>query len=403
MVLETKKIVIVGGGYAGLQAAIELDKLGLHCTLIDKSDKHELLPELPHRISNKSVNTQIDFQELINGKKVTFLKGAAEKVDYSKKNVLISDGQQIEFDYLVLSLGSQTNYFNIPGLKENSLGFITTRQTNELEEKLHTAFSQASKLDKNSEEYKECVSVVVGGGGLTGVEVVGELLHQLPHYSQKYAIPLEDFKIYLIEAMDTLMPGADKKLCEMVTDYFRHNKDCELILSCAIKEGVPNGVVLADGRTIKAKTVLWTGGIRGNEFFEKDYTDENGNPAKWPLGRGFRVLTDEYCHVQGFKNTYAIGDNAFIIDPLTNAPYPLNGQAACKQGQAVAHYIEADIKNTDIKPKKIKLEGVLVSLGPVVGTGVMDTFVKVNLPVNFISRKIKELIEMRYRFIDIRR
>ncbi|MDX1917833.1 MAG: FAD-dependent oxidoreductase [Candidatus Caenarcaniphilales bacterium] len=398
--MTQSKIVILGGGYAGLQAALELDSRGYTCTLIDQNPYHELLPELPYRITEPELQTCIPFQSLLKHKHINFHKAKAQKLDFHRRRVILEDGE-IEFDYLVLALGSETNYFNIPGLAENSLGFITTSQVDRLNAKVEENLKQASKLNPESEEYKLLMTYIVGGGGLTGVEVAGELLHTLPILAKKYAVNSKDFKIYIIEALDWLMPSGEEALSKAVTSFFQKKPQVEVILKTAIKEGVPGAVKLADERILKADTILWTGGIRANSFFERPFIDAQGQEGKFVLGRGFRIEVDEFMRVKGLERVYAIGDNALLLDQESGKPMPLNGQLASKEGAIVADYLISDLKGQKPNRKTPSMDGVLVSLGPCIGGGTLYKPLKTTLPVNIFSRALKKAVELRYRYLDI--
>jgi NADH dehydrogenase len=397
-----ESIVILGGGYAGLQSALYFYKEGITPILIDKNSAHELLPELPYRINKRKLQTEVPFSELIGKKKINFVQSEVTGVNYQTKQITLKDHAPVMFDKLVLALGSQPNFFNIPGLKEYSLTFITTLQADKFNKLIEENFNKATQCPIGSTEYKEYLTIIIGGGGLTGIEVAGELLEKLPKLAKEKGINKADIKIYLIEAMDSLMPGGDKVLSKRVTNYFFEQPMVELVLNSPIKEAFDGGVKVADERVIKAKTILWTGGIRANAFFDKPFINENGEETKWPLGRGFRLEVDDLYRVKGVSNTYAAGDNALIIDPSTKTPFALNGQAAYKQGRAVVDYVIADINKVPVSPKKIKLDGVLVSLGPKIGVGTLWSPLKYNLQVNIISKLIKDFVELRYKKFDIR-
>ncbi len=400
--MNESDIVILGGGYAGLQAALQFKRRGGECTLIDQNDYHELLPELPHCITAPKLKTQIPFGELIASKQIHFVKDSVELVDYKRKKIILASKRELHFEYLILALGSQTNYFNIPGLRENSAAFINTAQAKALIQSIKDTFAAAKNLKPKSPEYKEALSIVIGGGGLTGVEVAGELLHELAGWCKEYDLPLNDVKIIMIEAMPTLMPGGETELGQKVTDYFRAHPNVELVLSTAIKEAASGSVSLADGQTIRAKNILWTGGIRGSQFFDKSYIAEDGSEQAWPRGRGFRLEVDEFFRVKGLAKTFAVGDNALIIDLKTGNPVPLNGQLAYQQGKETADNIIADQHDRPMNAPVIDNKGILVSLGPKCGTGVVFKPFKWQMPVNSVSRKIKKAIEARYKLVDIR-
>lgn len=398
-----KRIVILGAGYSGLQAALELDSKGYSCTLIDKNSFHELLPELPHILSNSEIKTTIPISTLIKDKSINFVQGEITKINYQKKHIELKNLSNIEFNYLALAVGTNTNFFNIPGLEENSLTFHSTKDVEHFMNHLRQNFAKAKGLDPSSDEYKELLTIIVGGGGLTGVEVAGELLYELPKLAKEFKINKKDIKLYLIEALERLLMVLDKEVSETITNFFTNRSDIQLLLKSSIKEVKPDEVQLADGMKIRAKTILWTGGIRANKLLEKPFIDENGQEAKFPLARGFRIEVDEFYKVKGRPETFAIGDNALIIDPETNQPFAQNGQAAYKQGKALAKYLIAEIKNEKKTLKKVKLDGLMVSLGPKLGSGMIINPLTVHLPISPIARKMKQLIEMRYKYFDIKR
>ena len=199
------------------------------------------------------------------------------------------------------------------------------------------------------------------------------------------------------------MTVLDKDISDKVTNFYKSQESLDLILGCPIKEAFPDKVELANGRVIPTKTILWTGGIRANAFVDKPFLDENGNEAKFPCGRGFRLEVDEYYRIKDIPNTYAIGDNAMVMDPESNQPVPQNGQAAYKQGKNVAYHIIADMNKKTIKPGEIVLDGLMVSLGPKKGTGMIINPFTFYLPVSLSSRIFKKAIELRYKLLDIRR
>jgi len=400
--MHTKKVLVLGGGYAGLQACL---KLSGHCEVkvIDKRSHHELLPELPHRINQKNLTTAISFSKLLENKEVDFIQGEAQQINHQKKSVFLKDGSEHSFDYLILALGGETNYFGIPGLKEHSLGFINDKQVDELVSTINNNFDKSLYTEDQTEEEK-LRSVIVGGGGLTGVEVVGELIYYFTKLLDKPES--YDFKIYLVEATSALLLACGDTLSKQVTKFLSNHDDrVEVILDSPITEAHPNKIILKDGREIEAGVILWTGGIRGHSFMEEKYISESGKESNWPLGRGHRLEVDERYRVKGFSDIFAVGDLALGIDPQTNQPFPQNGQIACKQGKEVAGYllhIMNDQPEDSYQPSEISSDGVLVSLGPKLGTGTIYKPLNIDLPISIPSRLIKKAIEIRYKIFDIK-
>lgn len=406
-VANKKKIVIIGGGYAGLQSALYLNTEEFDVTLIDKTSCHEILPELPHLITDKTLSTEIAYSDLLKNKDVDFIQETATQIDYSKNIILLSNQQEIKFDKLILAVGATTNYFGISGLEEYSLPFINSQDVQNTMTSIKASLQKAAELGKDHEDYKLYTSIVVGGGGLTGVEVTGELILELKDLCAEYNLDYKDIKIYFVEGMDKLLPAIpkeDEKLSLNVTEFFKNNKTVELVLNEFITEAQENTIKLKSGREIKAGTILWTGGIRGSKFFDTQYINSNGELTDWELQRGFRIEVNNNFEITQVNNTYCVGDVAWAINPSTEQPYIQTGQIAYKQGRYLAKYINRKLlEDKDTIIPEAKSEGVLVSLGKNNGTGIYDGLFKIHLPVNIISRLIKKVIESRYKIFDIRK
>lgn len=405
--MKKTRTIILGGGYAGLQVALHLNAHLTDVILIDPNTHHELAPESPHRISNPKLETNIPFTNLLKKKDTQIINQAVSEVNYQTKSVTLANGEQVEFDYLVIALGCNTNYFGIKGLEEHSLPFVNTADADKVLQTIESNIELATSLSKESVEYKQALSFVVGGGGLTGVEVAAELLYVLPTLFEKHNLDYTDCQIHLVEGMEVLLPamrGTDRNLSQKVTDFFQNRQDITIHLNSFITEASQNSITLKDGTNIQANTILWTGGIRGNKFVDKPYINKSGESANWPLARGFRIKVDENYQVTDTENTFVVGDISCAIDPLTEHPYIQNGQIAYQQGKIVSKVINTMLEGGNLQSidKKISNKGVLVSLGPSIGAGIMYSPLRVELPVNPISRFIKKLIETRYKVLDIR-
>jgi|GEM_PF-3839580 len=400
---EHQKILILGAGYAGLQVALELSRQGYQSILLDKSEFHELKPELPHLLNRKRLKTKIPLKSLTKDKKIKLIFGQADLINYQEKEVALVSGEKIKFDYLVLALGSEANYYNIPGLKENALILLETEQAEAYVKQIEINFAQAKNLAKNDPDRAKVLTFVIGGGGLTGVEVASEMGYLIPKLLKKYPeIDEQEVKVYLIEGMKSLLPGTEENLSKKIEDFFKKKQsNVSLILNTFIKEVKENEVILSNQQKIVTKSILWTGGIKGSSFLEKEFINLLGERENFILSRGSRLEVDQFFRVKDSEHTFAIGDIAVYKDPQTRQQIPPNGQIACKQGKLVAQNIIRLIKQEELVYKEIRMQGVLVSLGPNSGSGIIYDPVKLELPLGFVSRKIKALVEARYKYFDI--
>ena len=404
MQTEQQRTLILGAGYAGLQTALELSRHGYSSTLIDWKRFHELKPALPHLLNNKKLETKLPLEELIKQKKIELIFDQPELINYQKKQVELVSGEKLGFDYLVIALGSEANYYGIPGLKENSLLLLDTDQAEAYLKQIETNLAIAQNLGEESPERASKLTFVVGGGGLTGVEVASELGYLLPRLIKRYPkIKEKELKIYLIEGANSLLPGTEESLSQKVGEFFqKEQSNVSVLLNTLIKEVKERQIFLSEQKKIEASSLLWTGGVRGNSFLEKEFINSNGDREKFTLARGSRLEVDQFFRVAGQNETFIVGDLAIYKDPQTKKVIPPNGQIAYKQGKSVAQNIIRLSKGNEPLQQKIAMQGVLVSLGPNSGSGVIYDPFRLELPLGFLSRKVKTLVEARYKYLDIR-
>jgi NADH dehydrogenase len=378
------RIVILGAGYGGVLTALRLQKElnynEANVTLVNKHDYHYITTHLhmPAAGTDDPENARVSISKLIDEFKIDFVKSTVVQIKPQDKKVILEDGT-LSYDYLVIGLGGESETFGIPGLQEYALNIRSINSVRLIREHIEYQFAKY----KREPERKDYLTFVVGGAGFTGIEFVGELADRIPKLCREFDVDPSLVKIYNIEAAPTALPGFDPELVEYAMQVLS-NKGVTFKIATAIKECTPEGVVLADGETIKAATVIWTGGIRGNRLVEQ---------AGFEAMRG-RVKVDPYLRSEQYENVYIVGDCSIIMNEQ-GRPYPPTAQIAMQQGITCAYNLVATIRNQPLKEFKFDNKGVVASLGK--GEAIGIVFGK-KMKGGWAAL-MKKLIDLRYLYI----
>lgn len=212
---------------------------------------------------------------------------------------------------------------------------------------------------------------------------MGELADRVPILCKRFDVEPNQVKIYNIEAAPTALPGFDPELVDYAMESLT-KRGVTFKLGLAISECTPDGVALANGEVIKAATVIWTGGIRGNHMLDD---------AGFETIRG-RVKVDQYLRSPQFENIYIIGDCSLVVNEESR-PYPPTAQIATQQGYACAYNLAASIRNQPLKEFTYTIKGTVASLGRRDAVGIVGKY-KLK---GWIATVLKKLIDNRYLFI----
>lgn len=357
--LRKPKIVILGAGYGGLLTTVRLQKLiGVNeadIVLVNKNDYHYETTWL-HEASAGTLHhdkVRYDISKVIDRSKVNFVQDTVVEINKDEKKVILEKGE-VEYDYLVIALGGESETFGIKGLKEYAFGITNVNSSRQLREHIEYQFATY-----NMEEVKDDnrLSIVVGGAGFTGIEFLGELTNRIPELCHEYDVDQQKVKITCVEAAPTVLPGFDPELVDYAVSQLQ-SKGVEFLIGTAIKEATPEGILVAKGDEepyeIKAGTVVWAAGVRGNSIIEK---------SGFEAMRG-RVKVQPDLRVPGFDDIFVIGDCSLVINEEINRPYPPTAQISMQQGELVARNIAALIRNkTDLETFKFDNKGTVCSLG----------------------------------------
>lgn len=364
------KIIILGGGFGGLYTALHLEKTlardpEVEITLVNKENFILFTPML-HEVAA----SDLDMTHIVNPirkllQRVRFFDGDVQEIDLPNQRVHITHGlaaheHELEYDHLVLALGSITNFFNIPGLPERA---ITMKS-------LGDAIHLRNNLIENLEEADfECaiggrdhlLTVVVAGGGFAGVETIAGVNDFLRASVQFYPhLTAEHIRVVLVHPGEVILPELGEKLGRYAQKKLVERK-VEIRVKTRVKSISVQGVELNDGTMLKTNTLVWTAGTSPNPLL-----------AALPCAKDKgKVITNSFMEVPDWPGVWAVGDCALIPDPQ-GKPYPPTAQHALRQGKVLAQNITAAIRGRRKKPFIFKTLGQLAAIGR--RTGVANVF-----------------------------
>ena len=307
-----QKVVIVGGGFGGVRAALELAKEPFaEVTLVSDRPDFYYYPALYHTATGGSDSqSAIPLEQLFDGKPIRYITATATGIDRPNKLLQLKDSKPIEYDKLIMSLGVVTNYFGIPGLKENSYGIKTVEEADRLKRHLHAQLIAQHEPDLN---------YVIVGGGPTGIELAGDIGTYLKEAMRQHHIPHRAIHIDLVEATPHLMPRMPKPVGRAIERRLR-KLGVKLYLNSKV-EGASGDELTVSGKPIRSHTIVWTAGVANNPFFAETGFTFSGRK---------KVLVDEFLRAEGSKDIFVIGDNA-------ETPYSGMAQTAVYDADFVVH------------------------------------------------------------------
>jgi NADH dehydrogenase len=369
--VEKTRILVLGGGFAGVEAARYLDRTvarrsDVEVTLVSRENFSLFTPMLHEVVASDLEPGDIcnPLRKLL--RRVTILNGAIEAIDLIARRVTISYGvrelrRELQFDHLVLALGSETNYFGIPGVAEQALGIKTLRDAVILRNGV-IAMLEAASVEPDPERRKRLLTFAVAGGGFAGVETVGainDLVRQsLKHYA---AIDPREVRVILIDGGSVILPELGQALGLYAQEKLRQ-RQVEIKLNTMVIEYADETVRCADGESFPAAILVWAAGVSPSPIL-KDLPLE--------LQRG-RIVVDSALQVPKFTGVWAVGDCAALIDPTSKKPYPPSAQHALREGRQVAKNICACMSRKPTTPFVFKMQGQLAAIGR--RTGVARVF-----------------------------
>ena len=352
-----KKIVIIGGGFAGINLAEQVAKnKNYEVTLLDKNN-YNYFPPLLYQVATSFLDPSdisYPFRKLFRNKRINYRMAEVLKIDPSSQTVHLTN-EELKYNYLVFASGARINFFGMENVEKNAMPMKTIDDALKMRNALLHTMEQAS-MTKDLAERKKMLTIVIAGGGPTGVEVAGMLAEM------KKNIFLKDYPelkgtpggIYIVDGGPNLLGPMSQKTHQEAYKVLSE-LGVKVKLNTQVKDYDKNTVTLSNGETIEAKTLIWAAGITANTF--------EGIPET-SLGVGRRMITDEFNKVTGLENIYAIGDASVqITDERYPKGHPQLAQVAIQQGRNLAKNFNAIQKGHSLSPFKYFDKGDMAIIG----------------------------------------
>ena len=356
--LKRPSILVLGAGYGGLTTVVNLQKImgtdEVDITLINKNEYHYESTWLHEAAAGTMTPEQVryDIKEVIDPVKVRFVQATVEEIDVKGKRVLTDNGE-FTYDYIVIALGFEGETFGIEGLDKYALSIANVKAARYIREHIEFQFATWS-----TEEVKDDsrLNIVVGGAGFTGIEFLGELANRVPELCKEFDVPREKVRVICVEAAPMVLPGFDPELVNYAVGHLE-SKGIEFSIGTPVVESTPEGVNIKKSddefEFIKAGTVVWAAGVRGNRLIESTPIEN----------MRARVKVEKDLRAPAFPDVFIVGDCALMINEETNRPYPPTAQIAMQQAETAAANIKALIQGGTTQEFIPDLKGTVCSLG----------------------------------------
>jgi NADH dehydrogenase len=325
------KVVIIGGGFAGINLALSLGNHNeFEVTLVDKNN-YNFFPPLIYQVATAFLepsSISYPFRKLFSGKdNLHFRLGELQKVVPAENKIVLDNGE-LSYDYLVFATGAETNYFGMENVRKNAIPMKTLEDAIAMRNKLLQQMEQAA-ISNDPVHAKKLLTVVIAGGGPTGVEISGMFAEMRNGILRKEYPELagKGSEIYLVDGSEALLSPMSKKSQQNTYDDLR-KLGVKIRLNTHVKDYVNDTVMFDDGEAIETKNLIWAAGVTAKVF--------EGIPTE-SYGRGRRMIVDQFNKVQSTTNIYAIGDTCIqITDPNYTGGHPQVAQVAIQQGKKLA-------------------------------------------------------------------
>ena len=350
------RIVIVGGGFAGLALVEGLKNRKAQVVLIDKNNFHQFQP-LFYQVATSGLEPDsivFPLRKQIKGYKNVSFRLAEVQFVNTKDNLLYTNKGTLSYDFLVLATGTRTNFFGLKNIYKYGMGMKDIRDALNIRHMMLQNLEQAA-ITCDGRERDTLTNFAIVGGGPAGVEMAGALAefckYILPKDYPEY--PASIMSIYLIEASDRLLAAMSGKASEKTLDYLE-DLGVKVLLNTSVHDYDGNIVKINGGTEILAKNLIWTAGVEGQ--FPKGLSPDT-------IIKGNRLKTNECLMIEEHDNVFAIGDVAASITNNTPKGHPQVAQTAIQQGKYLSITLLNRINDKPIKPFKYKDKGSLATVG----------------------------------------
>lgn len=384
------KIVVLGAGYAGMMTTKRLmQKLSpeeAELVLVNKHNYHYQTTWL-HEVAAGTVNqnqARMMISDVINPNRVSLIYDEVVEVKKDDNRVVLKNSE-ITYDYLVISLGFETNTFGIKGMEKNAFSITDIDSSRMIREHIEYQFAKYSTSAKKN---KEDLTILVGGGGFTGIEFAGELAEKVPELCKKYDIDRSKARIVNVEAAPRILPGFNDELVAYAKESLQE-RGVEIREGAKISECKKNSFVIGDendSEEIKAGTIVWTGGVTGSSILSK---------SGFEITKG-KVTVESDMRAPGENNIFILGDCAWVMNEKEGRPFPPTAQAAMQHADTCSTNLKSLLQDGPMESFDFDDKGTVASLGE---KDAMGTVFDDHLLYGTSATAMKKVIDNRYLFL----
>jgi NADH:ubiquinone reductase (H+-translocating) len=350
------RVLVLGGGFGGIGAAQKLSKSPVDVVVVDKHDYHTFQPLLYQVATGLLEQPAVGhpIRDLFHKQdNVRVHEDSVTGIDLQAREVSFEELEPLTYDYLVLSLGAQVNFFGVEGAPEHAFPLYTLPDAMRLKDHILRTWAAA---DRKPELVGDgALNIVVVGGGPTGVETAGAVAELYTGVFRKdYPdIPEDAAKVTLVEAGPELFSMFKPNLREYAVEALE-KRGVDVMTGEVVASVTPNRVTLKSGKVLEAHTLVWGAGLQGNALVQSLGLD---------LQRGNRIAVDEELRVASHPEVYAVGDIAAITDAKTEQVLPQLGSVALQSGEHAGETIARLVAGKETKPFKYKDKGTMAMIG----------------------------------------
>ncbi|HEY4506950.1 MAG TPA: FAD-dependent oxidoreductase [Candidatus Paceibacterota bacterium] len=391
------KILILGGGFGGVRAALDLEKKfkwgkDVEISIIDKNESQTFSPALYEVASVYGIDHQhpyhtkirgmvsIPYDKIFKNKKIKFVQAEIRHIDLAARHAVTSSGLVVGFDYLIIAMGSTVSTFGIPGADEYALKFKTIEDALMVSDKIQELYTQVAQSKRSLP-----VRILIGGAGFNGVELAAELSNCTGHVAHRQGIVQKTCSsITLFESGQKILPHILDKGRKIIEERLK-KLGVTILNNSLIEEVGPDYVRTKKGDRIEGDIIIWSGGVKAIDLFKSIVglkVDERGH-----------ILVNDFLQVEGYKNIFGVGDNIVFVDPKTSKPTPQMAFLAIEQGRVAAENITILMSGVHLLKKYKPAYNVWIA--PVGGKYAV-TYMGGLTFYGFIGYILRELADLRY-------
>jgi NADH dehydrogenase len=350
------RVLVLGGGFAGIGAAQKLKKSDVDVLVVDKHDYHTFQPLLYQVATGLLEQPAVGhpIRDLFHGQdNARVHQDQITAIDLDARQVTFGELDPLSYDYLVLSLGAEVNFFGVEGAADHAFPLYTLADAVRLKDHVLRAWEEADRKPEVIED--GALNVVVVGGGPTGIETAGALAELYNGVFRKdYPdVAADQAKITLVEAGPELFPMFKEDIRDY-TEKALAKRGVEVMTGEVVESITPRRITLKSGTQLPAHTLVWGAGLQGNALVQS---------LGLELERGNRIGVDSELRIPAHPEVYAVGDVAAITDQKTNQVLPQLGSVALQSGEHAGKTIAERLAGKETKPFKYRDKGTMATIG----------------------------------------